>query len=159
MWVRFPPGAPLRALRRTAVARGHAGHAARAASLVFCREAGHPVLHAVPLAHLHPVTVMDVARQRSEPCMLLRTIAPNMEQAKSFLRLIAWAHAVMPVAVVVALARAHLRRRRDVRRQHVQRLAAEIVEVAQSIAHDLELLPRKTDAAAVARRCGDCRQR
>jgi len=82
-----------------------------------------------------------------------------MEQAKSCLRVLAWLLAVMPIAVVVALARAHLRRRRDVRRQHVQRLAAEIVEIALSIAHDLETLPRTSDAVDLARRCGDCRTR
>jgi hypothetical protein len=102
---------------------------------------------------------MDVAPHRSAVPVLLRTIATNMEQAKSFLRVLAWMLAVMPIAVVAALARAHVRRRRDGRRQHVQRLAGEIVEVALSIAQDLETLPRTSDAVDLGRRTGDCRQR
>ncbi len=52
-----------------------------------------------------------------------------------------------------------LQRRRSLRQQHVERLAAEIVQVAQSIEVDLRSLPRTSEAAELAQRGADCRTR
>ena len=44
-------------------------------------------------------------------------------------------------------------------RQHVERLAGEIVEVARSIEQDLQALPRTSEVADLARRCRECHRR
>ena len=54
---------------------------------------------------------------------------------------------------------ARVRGRRSDRQLHVERLAAEIVEVARSIEADLQDLPRTSDNVALTRRCGECRAR
>lgn len=52
-----------------------------------------------------------------------------------------------------------LRRQRGDRQLHVQRLAAEIVEVARSIEVDLRDLPHGNQVVDLARRCAECRSR
>jgi hypothetical protein len=52
-----------------------------------------------------------------------------------------------------------LQRKRSQRQRHVERLAAEIVQVAQSIEVDLRSLPLTSEAADLGRRGAECRTR
>jgi len=51
------------------------------------------------------------------------------------------------------------RQKRSRWHQHVERLAAEIIEVAESIQIDLQSLPRTPEVTDLARRCNACRGR
>ena len=62
-------------------------------------------------------------------------------------------------AIVGWLFPATQRRQRSHWHQHLERLAAEIVDVARSIEADVQALPRTSALADLARRCGDCHQR
>ena len=81
-----------------------------------------------------------------------------MTDPTSCLRVL-WLFAAGALSTLSALLRGELGRRNQLRRQHMQRLAAEIVEVAQSIQADLAILPRTSAAAELARRCAECRVR
>lgn len=72
-----------------------------------------------------------------------------------FMRALGIAALVAALAWVVR----RLGRERSERQLHVQRLAAEIVEVARSIEADLRELPRTSEVADLARRCSECRER
>jgi hypothetical protein len=51
------------------------------------------------------------------------------------------------------------RQKRSHWHQHVERLSAEIIEVAESIQIDLQSLPRTSEVADLAHRCNACRGR
>ena len=70
-----------------------------------------------------------------------------------------WWMATAALATVGTWALRRLLRRRSQRHLHVERLAAEIVEVARSIEGDLQGLPRTSEAVNLARRCMECRSR
>ena len=70
-----------------------------------------------------------------------------------------WWMVTAALAALGAWALGRVVQRRSARPLHVQRLAAEIVEVARSIEADLQDLARTSDAVDLARRCGECRRR
>jgi hypothetical protein len=70
-----------------------------------------------------------------------------------------WWMTTAVLAAVGTWALGRLLRRRTERHLHVERLAAEIVEVARSIEFDLQGLPRTSEAVNLARRCMECRSR
>ena len=63
------------------------------------------------------------------------------------------------LATVGALALGRAQHGRSARQLHVERLAAEIVEVARSIEVDLHELPRTSAALELGRRCSECCRR
>ena len=67
-----------------------------------------------------------------------------------------WWLVTAALAAVGALALGRSLQRRSARHLHVERLAAEIVEVARSIEVDLHELPRTSEALALGRRCSEC---
>lgn len=81
-----------------------------------------------------------------------------MTMHESLARCAQWIAAATAAAVGAFLVLRTQRRRRQ-RQEHVERLAEEIVQVAQSIEVDLLSLPRTTEAAELGRSAADCRLR
>jgi hypothetical protein len=78
---------------------------------------------------------------------------------QEFLSQCAQGTARVAAAIAGVLIPGSQRRPRSHLHQHLERLAAEIVEVARSVEADLEALPQTSAVADLARRCGDCRRR
>jgi hypothetical protein len=70
-----------------------------------------------------------------------------------------WIWGALALGAAAAFVLGRVRRKRSHWHQHVQRLAAEIIEVAESMQIDVQSLPRTSDVADLARRCNECRAR
>jgi hypothetical protein len=98
----------------------------------------------------------DVARIAAQRFHL--TTIRRMNPQDFFARAMQWLPA-LSLGTLAAFVLRRVHRNRSHWHQHVQRLAAEIIDVAESIQVDLQALPLASEVTELAQRCSECRGR